>query len=273
MCATNLEVLDTTLGMQELEDAVAEDQWHSSEAYENSVILHSVEIEGVTMKKSHAISQKFRYAASASSTDWLHHVTQESRFKSTGGLAVPYSQTGDASINESILSLLQPIATVVACEGKVFLCIAKVNGLFHDYQPVDTVPLSILSGKGIHVLYQGFCLILASHSDDSDGKHDWRSKDLFRHSAKVPGALVLPINPDLTSHKLCNAHFLFQSSELMQFATTLSDSVCHSHCKAIPQVSPSDHFPYREQDGECSYFQNRKVLKSTRESLFCDRAH
>jgi len=77
----------------------AEDQWRSSEPYENGAILHSVEIEGVTVKKSRAISQKFRYAASASSTDRLRHVAQESRFKSTGGLAVPHSQTGGASVD------------------------------------------------------------------------------------------------------------------------------------------------------------------------------
>ena len=59
ICSTNLEVLDMTLGMQELEDAVAEDQWCSSKAYENGTILHSVEIKEVTVKKSCMIFQKF----------------------------------------------------------------------------------------------------------------------------------------------------------------------------------------------------------------------
>ena len=36
------EVLDETLGMQELEDATAEDQWHHSEAYGQGTLSCSV---------------------------------------------------------------------------------------------------------------------------------------------------------------------------------------------------------------------------------------
>jgi hypothetical protein len=165
---------------------------------------------------------------------------------------------------------LQPVATVVLCEGKLFLCIAEVNGLFLDHQPVDDIPISVLSEKVAQVSYQGLRLASASYSDDRDGKHDWRSLDLFRLSAKVPGALVLPINPDVASHNLCDAFFLFRSSELMAFATSLRDSILHSHHKAIPQVKLSDYFPYREQDGKssCYLYQNSKALMSTREGLF-----
>ena len=44
---------------------------------------------------------------------------------------------------------------VVVCKGKLFLCIAKVNGLFLDYQPIDDIPLSVLSDKAAQVSYQG----------------------------------------------------------------------------------------------------------------------
>ena len=57
MCMS--EVLDTTLGMQELEDTVAETQWHNSETYGQEPFLHSVHIRGISMKKSHAIAQQF----------------------------------------------------------------------------------------------------------------------------------------------------------------------------------------------------------------------
>ena len=240
------EVLDTTAGMQELEDSVAETQWCSSEAYEQDTFLHSVQIGGITMKKSRAIAQQFRYATSANSTDRLRRVAQEGRFKSTGSLVVPHSQGGDAHINRPKLSILQPVATVVLCEGKIFLCIAEVNGLFLENQPVDDIPIPVLSDKAAQVSYQGMRLVQASYSDDHDGKHDWRSLDLFRLSAKVHGAFVVPINPDIASHKLCDAFFLFQSSELMALATSLRDSIRRSHRKAILQVERSDYFPYQE---------------------------
>ena len=245
------EALDATLGMQELEDAAAEDQWRHSETYGQEAFSHSVQIGGITMKKSCAISQQFRYVTSASSTDRLRRVAQESRFKTTGGLEIPPSCAGDAHVNRPTLFILQPIATVVLCEGRLFLCIAEVNGLFLDQRPIDEIPISDLSWKAAHVSYQGLRLVPASYSDDHSGKHDWRSKDLFRLSAKVPGSLVMPINPDVASHNPCDAFFLFQSPELMGLAASLQDGIRHSHRRAIPQVKPSDYFPYKEQDGKC----------------------
>jgi len=153
MCPS--EVLGTTLGISELEDAAAENQWCNSTTYGQGTFPHSVQIGGMTMKKSCAIAQQFRYVTSASSADRLHHVAQESRFKPTRGLRVLQSRAGDAHVNAPTLSVLQPIATVILCEGKLFLCIAKVNGLFLDHQPVDDIPLSILSDKTAQVLYQG----------------------------------------------------------------------------------------------------------------------
>jgi len=105
------------------------------------------------------------------------------------------------------------------------------------------------------VSYQGLHLVPSSYSDDCDGKNNWRSLDLFQLFAKVPGMLVLPINPDVASHKLCDAFFLFLSSELMALMGTFRNGICCSHCKAIPHVKHSDYFPYREQDGKSSCYQ------------------
>ena len=102
--------------------------------------------------------------------------------------------------------------------------------------------------------YQGLRVVPATLSDDCDGLHDWRSLGLFRFSAMVPGALVLPINPDVASHNPCDAYFLFESSELMALAAILQDNIRPIHCKSIPQINRSDNFPYREQDGKPSHY-------------------
>jgi len=252
------EVLDATSGMQELEDAVAdsESHWRNSETSGQETVSHTVQIGGITTKKSRALAQQFRYVTSASSTDRLRRVAQEGRFKTTGSVGFPHSKAGDAHVDRDrpTLSIHQPIATVIECEGKLFLCIAEVNGLFLDHQPVDDIPISVLSEKISQVSYQGLRLVPSTYSDDRDGKHNWRSKGFFCLSAKVPGALVLPVNPDVASHKLCDAFFLFNSSELMALATTLQDSIRRSHRNAIPPFKPSDSFPYREQDGKSSCY-------------------
>jgi hypothetical protein len=211
---------------------------------------------------------------SASSTDQLHHVAQESWFKTSGGLRVPHSQAGNEHIKGPTLSILQPIATMVLYEDKLFLCIAEINGLFLGHQAIDDVPIPILSERGAQVSYQGLRLVPASYSDDHDRIHDWRSLDLFCLSAKVPGALILPINPDITSHNLGDVFFLFQSSELMALATSLLDSIPCGHCKSIPLAKPSDYFLYQEQDGKssCHSSQNGEALMFTRKSMFYDGA-
>ena len=179
MCTSEVLDVTTSIGMQELEDTVVENQWCNSETYGKGTFSHLVEIRGMMMNKSHAIAQQFRYVTSVSSTNQLRHVAQESQFKTTGGLGVPNSQAGDAHIDRPTLSILQPIATVILCKGKLFLCIAKVNGLFLDYQSVDDIPISILSEKIAQVSYQGLCLVPASYSDNHDRKHDWRLIVLF----------------------------------------------------------------------------------------------
>jgi hypothetical protein len=53
------DALDATLGMQELKNAVAENQWHTSKSYGQGSFSHSVQIGGVIIKKSHALIQQF----------------------------------------------------------------------------------------------------------------------------------------------------------------------------------------------------------------------
>ena len=54
MCTS--EALDATIGMQELEDAVAETQWRSSEVNRQGSYSHTIQIGGMDIKKSRAIT-------------------------------------------------------------------------------------------------------------------------------------------------------------------------------------------------------------------------
>jgi hypothetical protein len=236
---------DVTVGMRQLEDAAADVGWRNNNQTNGLAFSNIVQIGGITINKSKVITQQFRYVTSASSTDRLRHVAQESRFKNSHHL--------DTSISDkegSVLSVLQPITTLVLCEQKLFLCIAKVNGLFHNSLPVDDIPIAVLSEKIIQVSYQALRLVPASTTDDPNGIYNWRSSHLFSLSAKVPEALVQPINPTIASHIPCNSFFLFETSSLMAIASNLRDHVIHGHRKAIPHVKALDIFPYQEQHSE-----------------------
>lgn len=234
---------DVTVGVRQLEDHAANVVWQYNKT-NGLAFTNTVQIAGVTMNKSRAIAQQFRYVTSASSTDRLRRVAQESRFKNPNRL--------DPSISDvegPTLSVLQPIATLVFCEHKLFLCIAEVNGLFNDSLPVDDIPTALLSEKIAQVSYQALRLVPASTADDPDGMNDWRSSRLFSLFAKVPGMLVQPINPTVASHIPHNSFFLFDTSTLMALASNLRDRVIRGHRKAIPHVKASDFFPYQEQHG------------------------
>ncbi|KAI0283767.1 hypothetical protein BC826DRAFT_920313 [Russula brevipes] len=235
------------MGIRELEDAATEVQRCNNQ----SPFPDTIKIGGVVVNKSRAIAQQFRYITSASSTNRLQHIAQESHFKHTGGLGVPNS--GSAQANGPLLCILQPIATLISCEQKLFLCITEVNGLYLDCEPIDEIPLSVLQEKIAQVSYQALHLVLASYSDDPDGTNNWRTSNLFSLTAKVPGVLVQPINPVVTSHNPCDTFFLFESSVLMAIAANLQDQVARGHRRAIPHVKASDHFPYQEQDGKAFF--------------------
>ena len=249
---------DVTVGMRQLEDAAADVEWQYNQTNVLHAFSNTVQIGGLTMNKSRAIAQQFRYVTSASSTDRLRRVAQESRFKRPNRL--DHSIADNTHTEGPMLSVLQPIATLVFCEQKLFLCIAEVNGLFRDSVPMDDIPIALLSEKIIQVSYQALRLVPASTTDDPNGINDWRSSNLLSLSAKVPGALVQPINPTITSHIPCDSFFLFETSTLMAIASNLRDRVIRGHRKAIPHVKASEVFPYQEQNGKFSLLGMRNEL-------------
>jgi len=132
---------DVTVGIRQLKDAAADAKWQSNQT-NGLAFSNTVQIGGITMNKSQAIAQQFRYVTSVSSMDRLWHVAQESRFKNSNHLD-PFI----SDMEGPVLSVLQPIAMLMFCKQKLFLCIAEVNRLFHDSLPVDDVPITILSER------------------------------------------------------------------------------------------------------------------------------
>ena len=141
----------------------------------------------------------------------------------------------------------------MSCDQCLFLCLAEVNGLFLDGKSVEDIPVSMLSEKIAQVSYQALHLIPATFSDAPDGKYDWRSSSLFTLSAKVPGVLVQPVNPELATHIPGNSFFVFETSVLMVIAVNLRDRLVRGHLRAIPHVKVLDLFPYRADDGGYSH--------------------
>ncbi|KAH9003946.1 hypothetical protein EDB84DRAFT_1573194 [Lactarius hengduanensis] len=205
-----------------------------------------------TLKKSRALSLFFKYSNSTSSTDRLRRVQQQARYVQSE----PETLVDDSSEElGDILMVDNPIATLLSCEDNIFLCIGKVIGIHIGSKAVDHLRLDVLLEDNIRITYQAYSLVCTIPSDDDPddnmhtGKYDWEAQSLLPMRFKVPGNLVQPINPALTMPPSHTPSYLFETSTLIAFASTLRDRLSKPQLKFIPQTEQTDRFPYRERSG------------------------
>ncbi|KAI0260621.1 hypothetical protein BC834DRAFT_831523, partial [Gloeopeniophorella convolvens] len=236
-------------GLRELEDAADEIDWNHSHitppAFSNKVDASG---NGILISKARALAQRFKYDKNASSTDRLRHVQQESRYG-------PVYTAGDgedafAGVDGPRVMVTDPIATLVRCDGHLFLCIGEINSIRFHSRPQDEVPVALLHKTAVQVSYQALSLLPTSTEDDVSSKHDWRSSHLLPITLTAPGILIQPINPKLVSNSLRPPYFLFDSSTLVTLASSLHDRVSEAHRRSVPSVKGDERFPYRESSGE-----------------------
>ncbi|KAI0258075.1 hypothetical protein BC834DRAFT_801297, partial [Gloeopeniophorella convolvens] len=203
------------------------------------------------ISKARALAQRFKYDKNASSTDRLRRVQQESRYG-------PVYTAGDgedafAGVDGPRVMVTDPIATLVRCDGHLFLCIGEINSIRFHSRPQDEVPVALLHETAVQVSYQALSLLPTSTEDDVSSKHDWRSSHLLPITLTAPGILIQPINPKLVSNSLRPPYFLFDSSTLVTLASSLHDRVSEAHRRSVPSVKGDERFPYRESSGKACF--------------------
>ncbi|KAJ7800018.1 hypothetical protein B0H13DRAFT_1673161, partial [Mycena leptocephala] len=134
------------------------------------------------------------------------------------------------------LRIDNPIATLVRCEGQLFLAVGSVTGLSLGSQSLDEINLPLLADASAEVSFQIIRLVRATTDDDPAERHDWRwSREMDGPILRVPGCLVQPLNPTLSSRG-DKPTYLFESSELLIVAATI-----HEHF--LPRVqTPRTYF-------------------------------
>lgn len=188
----------------EVEDALAEVEQEDDTGIDLSHTRRKIEknvlIGGVTVSKSRALSRFSKYRKLAGSTDRLRRVQSKYRYS-------PIPPTGtDAPVDLALatdegqmLLMSDPIVPVLSSEGKLWLSIGEVNGLEIDGQSVDSVSYNMLHESTISVSYQILGLRPATTDEANNLKHDWRTYRMAEKTLSVPGALVAPVNPTLSS--------------------------------------------------------------------------
>ncbi|KAI0317084.1 hypothetical protein OF83DRAFT_1059247, partial [Amylostereum chailletii] len=240
---------DPTAGMRELEEAAVDSDWRSST---NGVpFTNTVDIDGhgTMVNKSRALSQRFKYSKTASSTDRLRRVQHEDHYTSNGRHKDDSTSFDLPGHEGPFLGIHDPIASLVLCNGNLFLCIGEVNGIQVSSKPVEEITTSLLPEKTVSVSYQIVTLVRTTDTDDPSLKFDWRSLHLLPISLTAPGILVHPINPYLATHTTGRPFYLFESSVLMAVTSSIHARTTRVLLKSVPKLRPQPEFLYRELKG------------------------
>ncbi|KAF5334132.1 hypothetical protein D9758_018620 [Tetrapyrgos nigripes] len=237
-------------GIRSLEDTLADEIEDEGAVFSTLGKTHNAKIDlgnGVLVNKSRVLGQFSRLQKHApTSTDRL-------RASSLIDTSSPFG--------ESCLMISEPIASVISCEGKPFLCIGKVLDICAGANYLDDITHEDLLDEGIYVTFQLVHLRPATIDDDPTKANDWRSSPHHEFAAQqftVPGHLVQPLDPALNSPPENNTKtfYLFDSATLLSVAESLLHKVAElgsSQTLKIPSTQRSDRFPYLTRKGTAAF--------------------
>ncbi|KAJ7444180.1 hypothetical protein FB451DRAFT_1149358 [Mycena latifolia] len=240
----------TTSLSTDLEDAVVDEEVGRDENAPTQAIgiSHLITIDNKSLRKTRALSLMQKYSQKAGSTDRLRRVAALDRYSSQPA-EQSYIAEHDSAFGGPCILVSEPVATLVRCEDKLFVCIGEVTDLRVDGKSVGELEVEALQEQAVMVHFQIVRVVPATTEDDPELKNDWRAAGLIRHSFSAPGRLVMPIDPVLSTRIIGEPYYLFESSVLRAFGARLLDMVTLHLNKLIPKFVPTDSFPYREALG------------------------
>lgn len=233
----------------ELEDAAME---------EEEIKKHDpcFELDGTKVWKSRYLSECFKDLRNPGSRDRLKLYANVSRYaiKQDSRRDIIDSDSSEG-LQGPTINMDFPVATLLKCEGRLFVCIGETNDITFDSKHVDSLPVDLLSEPSAYVSFQMLYLVPATIEDSVDLKHDWKWSFSRGTTHRVQGCLIEPINPDISTQHVGKPFYLFESTVLRSLGTLLLGRITREEANNIPQVKRSTFFPYREVSGMQNFSQ------------------
>ncbi|KAF6745748.1 hypothetical protein DFP72DRAFT_823825 [Ephemerocybe angulata] len=171
-----------------------------------------------------------RYRTQTISGDRLKRVQEIERFHSTE------SSNSDALEADSKLLLIHdPIATLVACDQRIWLVLGEVNGIRYNGEAIDRLGHNLLVEAAATVSFQPLGLRPATSDDDNSEKYDWRTFNLLIRSFEVPAACIEPLDPEVRTREGKTFH-LHQSPFLVATTSLLLQRMQPAALKNLPKM-------------------------------------
>lgn len=209
--------------------------------------------KGQEMSKEKALGLRGRERYNPGSTDRLRRVRGDDRHVGGASIDEGSGDPDDKQDSDSCLVISDPIASLLKCDGRIWLCIGEVNGIKKGGKAIDCVSEDVLvDSSNVSVSYQILGMRPANSDDDPTLKFDWRTYSVKERTLTVPGHLIQPINPETSNPNLSlqdPVFYLLDSCMLVALAASIFESLGAPDLKLIPKVNMSDDFPYRERLG------------------------
>ncbi|KAJ6527860.1 hypothetical protein DFH09DRAFT_1327969 [Mycena vulgaris] len=259
----------------ELEDA-AEEELEAFEAGSPmrvpSTISHSITVDGSSVRKARALAQRLKYGKKKVSTDRNRRVAGVSRHSGASVIDSGITEF-DSLFGGPCLMISDVIATLVRCEDRIFLCLGEVNAIHLSSESLDSLGLDVLPEKTATVSFQFLKIIPATTIDDLSNTHDWKSAGLLSQTLKVPGRMVQPLDPRLSTAQIGNPHYLFESNSLRILTASLFEQLTPQNLLLVPAVTSNKFFPYREGGGRacfvCEFNDNSRPVEAAHICAVC----
>ncbi len=132
------------------------------------------ELDGQKVWKGRYLSERFKAFRNPSSQDRLKRYANIPRYALKQSTMPSLSGLDDDFQNGPTVRLDHPIASLLNCDDRLFVCIGEVNDLVNDSAHVEQIHVNHLIEPSVFVTYQLLYLIPATIDYDPGLKHDWR---------------------------------------------------------------------------------------------------
>jgi len=206
------------------------------------------EIEGKKVWKGRYLSERFKEFKNPGSRDCLKRYAAIPRYalKHESANTDFVIRDQDHKPESSFIRMDFPVASILKCDGRFFVCIGEVNDLVFDSKHVPDILLDQLQDSTTYVSFQLLHLIPATEDDDPTCKTDWHWPLGRGSTYQVPGRLVEPVNPDLSMKTVNKPFYLFESGTLQVIGSLFLERLTREESQQVPVIQATASFPYRE---------------------------
>ena len=158
------------------------------------------ELDGTKVWKSQYLSGCFKDLKNPGSRNWLKSYANVSQYAIKQDLRCDIIESDlSDGLQGPTINMNFPIATLLKCEGCLFVCIGETNDITFDSKHVDSLSVDLLLEPSACVSFQMLYLIPANVKDSVDLKHNWKWSLSWGVTFRVQGHLIEPINPDIST--------------------------------------------------------------------------